>query len=316
MKIGIIGLGKISRRVANGIMHAKGATLYAVASRNIDKAKAFQKEVIAEKAYGSYEELYQDEKVEMIYICTPNYLHKEHILLCLKHHKHVICEKPMLASHTDLEECFAYAKKQQCFLMEAHKTIFTPLNQKLKQMIKEGAIGKLSMIDARYCSYLDVENSDIGKWCLREEDGGCLYDIGVYPIAYANYFAQSALVDHHMMIRKAEKGYTLQAQGMLLYENGVMAHIACSWDCDMENKGFLYGDQGYIVCEKFWKNTEAYLVKEGVTTRFHVEMESDFTGEVEHAIQCVEQGLLESPVLGYAQSKEILDVLEEKQECH
>lgn len=315
MNIGILGLGKISKRVANGIIHAKDGVLYGVASRNIEKAEAFQKECHAIKAYGSYEDLCLDDAIELIYICTPNHLHKEHIMLCLKHHKHVTCEKPMLTNREDLKECFDYAKQQHCFLMEAHKTLFTPLNQKLIQMVREGVIGKLSMIDARYCSYLNVHEKDLSSWVLRGDVGGCLYDIGVYPIAYANYFAQSKLKHHDMMIRRKKEGYISQAQGMLMYENGVMAHIVCSWDASMENKGFLYGDEGYIVCENFWKNTRAYLIKNGEKTEISVQMESDFTGEVEHAISCIHQGLLESPVLPYAGSDEILKVIEEKREC-
>ena len=115
MNIGILGLGKISKRVANGIIHAKDGVLYGVASRNIEKAEAFQKECHAIKAYGSYEDLCLDDAIELIYICTPNHLHKEHIMLCLKHHKHVICEKPMLTNREDLKECFDYAKQQHCF---------------------------------------------------------------------------------------------------------------------------------------------------------------------------------------------------------
>lgn len=262
MKIGVLGLGKISRRVIQGILYSEEGELYAVASRDLAKAQAYQKEFHAEKAYDSYEALCQDEKVELIYICTPNPLHKEHILLCLAHHKHVICEKPMVTKRADLQACFAYARQQHCFLMEAHKTVCTPLNQTLMQMIREGAIGNLQMIDARYCSYLDVETSGISSWCLTR-DGGCFYDIGVYPVAYANAFAQSDITDMQVSKRRSAQGYISQAQALLKYANGIMAHVVSSWDCDMENKGYLYGDKGYIVCENFWKNTVAYLVRDG-----------------------------------------------------
>ena len=92
--IGIMGLGKISHRVAKGIAYAHNAQLYAVASRNIANAQDFQKQHPCPKAYGSYEELLHDPQVDMVYICTPNYLHYTHIMACLQHHKHVVCEKP------------------------------------------------------------------------------------------------------------------------------------------------------------------------------------------------------------------------------
>ncbi len=78
--IGIMGLGKISHRVAKGIAYAHNAQLYAVASRNIAHAQDFQKQHPCPKAYGSYEELLHDPQVDMVYICTPNYLHYTHIM--------------------------------------------------------------------------------------------------------------------------------------------------------------------------------------------------------------------------------------------
>lgn len=311
MKIGIIGLGKISKRVAKGIQCAKDAQLYAIASRSLDKAEAMKRELGAQKAYGSYEALCEDPLVEMVYICTPNPLHKEHIMLCLSHHKHVMCEKPMAGNREDLKECFAYAKRQGCFLMEAHKTVCTPLNQKLKRIVEGGAIGRLLYIEAGYCARLQLDQADMAPWCFREEDGGCFYDIGVYPIAYANFFAGMDLKEITVMKECAREGYCVQAQGMLKYENNVMALIRSSWKTNILNKAYLYGENGYIVCENFWKNTEAFMIKGEEQTRIHAAMESDFEPEVSHAIFYIQHGLLESPVMGYHQSDQILQVLEE-----
>lgn len=309
MKIGIIGLGKISKRVAKGIQCAKDAELYAIASRSLDKAERMKQKLGAQKAYGSYEALCQDPKVEMVYICTPNPLHKEHIMLCLSYHKHVICEKPMVGNRQDVKECFAYAKQQGCFLMEAHKTVHTPLNQKLKQMIDDGVIGKLLYIEAGYCTRLSLTQVDMAPWCFREEDGGCFYDIGVYPIAYANFFAGSDLKEIAVMKENAKEGYCIQAQGMLKYENDSMALVRSSWKTNILNQAYLYGEDGYIVCENFWKNTEAFLIKGEERVQICVEMESDFEPEVSHAVSCIQNGLLESPVMGYHQSDQILQVL-------
>lgn len=307
MNIGILGLGNIAKRVANGIHHANDATLYAVASRDLNKAKAFKNETNAKVAYGNYDDMCKDKNVDIIYICTPNQLHKEHILKCLSYHKHVLCEKPMLINQEDLEECFNYAKKQNCFLMEMHKTLFTPLNLKLKKMIQEGIIGNIQMIDASYCSLVDIHT--IPQWCLDKTYGGCLNDIGVYPISYCNYFAQSNLSDIQVMKRYAKDGYVTQTQGMLKYENGIMAHFMTSWDSDNENIGYIYGDKGHIKCYNFWKNTEAFLIKNGKEEKITVSMKSDFTGEIEHAISMIQQNKLQSDLLNEHNSKQIIKVI-------
>lgn len=315
MKIGILGLGNIATRVAKGVTFAKNATLYAVASRDVEKAREFQQRVGAMFCYGSYEELLQDEQVELVYICTPNFLHYEHIMLCLQHNKHVICEKPMVLKREQLMECFAYAKEQGCFLMEAEKTLFTPLNRKLKQMVEDGAIGTLQYIEAGYCAHMKFDQIPKDSWLFRKEDSGSFVDVGVYPICYANYFANATLSQIQIMKKCMQNGVDIFTQGMLRYETGAMAYVRSSWSTSMENFGYLYGDQGMIKTENFWKGTKASYIKDGIEEIIEVEMDSDFTGEIEHAVSCIQQGLLESPVLSSKQSEQILLVLEEMMKC-
>ena len=257
-------------------------------------------------------EVMKDEQIELVYICTPNPLHFEHIMLCLSHKKHVLCEKPFVSNHSQLKECFAYAKQQGCFLMEAEKTVFTPLNRKLKEMVEEGAIGKLRYIEAGYCAHMDIEKQDPSSWLFHKEDGGCFYDVGVYPICYANYFAGSDIQQIQVM-KHVHKGVGIDTftQAMLKYDNEVMAYVRSSWDLRTINQGYLYGEDGVIITNNFWKNTKAILRKDGVDQTIEVEMHSDFTGEIEHACDCVTQGLLQSPILSQKHSEQIMNVLEE-----
>ena len=96
---------------------------------------------------------------------------------------------------------------------------------------------------------------------------------------------------------------------MITYENGIMAHIATSWQCDMINTAYIYGELGYIECHNFWKNTQAILVKDEKRILIEKEMKSDFTGEIEHAINCIEKGWIESNIMGYEQSANILRII-------
>ncbi len=159
-----MGLGGIAKRVIEGIVLTPSACLYAVASRDVSKAEAIRESSGAKKAYGDYEAMLEDPLVDVVYICTPNYLHHAHIMAALAHHKHVICEKPLVSNEAQLRECFAYAKEQQCFLMEAEKTLFTPLNQKIKEMIEDGVIGKVSYIEGSYGFLLPSEGLSTSYW--------------------------------------------------------------------------------------------------------------------------------------------------------
>ena len=90
--VAVMGLGYISKRVAQGVALSYNANLYALASSSLEKAKAMAEEMQVEKYYGSYEEMLEDANVDVVYICTPNSEHIKHIKMCMDHGKHVICE--------------------------------------------------------------------------------------------------------------------------------------------------------------------------------------------------------------------------------
>ena len=78
LRLGILGTGKIAATMASTVREMKEATLYAVASREYGKARAFADTYGAEKAYGSYEELARDENVDLVYVASPHSHHYEH----------------------------------------------------------------------------------------------------------------------------------------------------------------------------------------------------------------------------------------------
>ncbi len=293
IRIGVLGLGNISHRVIQGIQFSKNAELYAVCSRSLDKAKLFKETYHACACFDSYTDMLEDPNVDMVYICTPNYLHLKHIMMALNMKKNVVCEKPMCLSIKDLNECFELAYKQKCFLMEAHKTVFTPLNQKLYQLIQNNGIGKVISIEAQYATKLV---KPISSWHFDQEGAGCMYDIGVYPICLSNFMANSPI----------KNVYRIKDQALIEYENGCIGHIATSWDCTMENTAHIYGEDGNIIYKNFWKGTEAFVKDKQIC----VQQDSDFTGEIEHAAYCIKKGLIESPIMSRFASEQILKVIE------
>ena len=109
MKFGILGAGFIAAVMADTLCRMAqqgetGAELYAVAARDIGRARAFAAEHNVPKAYGSYEEMLRDPAVEVVYIATPHSLHYRHIKLCADHGKHILCEKPFTVSARQAEE--------------------------------------------------------------------------------------------------------------------------------------------------------------------------------------------------------------------
>ena len=180
IKWGIIGLGKIANKFASDLAVTEGAELYAVASRNLEKATKFAKKHKATMAYGSYEELAKSKKVDAIYIATPHSLHKENTLLCLKHKKAVLCEKPFALNSEEVSEMIAYAKVNNVLLMEALWTYFLPHYQYLLKLLQEKKYGDVLKLEAAFGfkPTYDIHNRVFDK----SLGGGSLLDIGIYPI--------------------------------------------------------------------------------------------------------------------------------------
>ena len=129
---GIIGAGKIASKFATDLNTVPNSKLYAIASRDLEKANAFRQEYNVDLAYGSYKELALDPNIDAIYIATPHSFHKAHTILCLNQHKPVLCEKPFAINLEDVEDMIQRSKQNNTLLMEAMWTIFLPHFQSIQ----------------------------------------------------------------------------------------------------------------------------------------------------------------------------------------
>ena len=139
----ILGCGKIAKKFAGDLKLLPNANLYAAASRNLSSAQEFASELGFEKAYGSYEAMVNDPKVDVVYIATPHSHHHQHTLLCLKTQKAVLCEKAFAINQNEAKEMITCAQENNTFLMEAFWTMFQPSFQKAMEIINSGELGKL-----------------------------------------------------------------------------------------------------------------------------------------------------------------------------
>ena len=103
LKVGIIGCGNIFTMHSTSCDHLKNATLVGVCDIKKDRAdKAAKKYGV--QAYYDYKELINKEKIDVVHICTPHYLHKEMVLQCLNRNVNALCEKPLCMRAEELQE--------------------------------------------------------------------------------------------------------------------------------------------------------------------------------------------------------------------
>ena len=140
MKTAIFGCGIIANRVALGFKNIINNELVGFASRDIEKAKEYANKYSVLE-FGDYDYFLNKKEIDAIYICTYNLNHYELIKRCLEHKKHVICEKPMVLNVKDCDELFVVAKQNNVLLMEALKSVFLPITNKIKVIISNNLIG-------------------------------------------------------------------------------------------------------------------------------------------------------------------------------
>lgn len=183
IRFGFIGTGNIANCQAPAVKGAEGAELYACAARSLDKAKAFAAKWDIPVAYGSYDELFADPKVDVVYIATPHMNHAELSIKAMRAGKAVLCEKPTAVNEKQLREVLSVSRETGCFFMEALWTRFHPLFAETMKLVKSGTIGDVKAIFADFCS--NVPYTPGSRLYEPELAGGALLDMGIYPLMYA-----------------------------------------------------------------------------------------------------------------------------------
>lgn len=286
IKFGILGYAGIAyKHVIPAMIHACNAEPYAIASRSEIKVKEAIARFGFKKGYCSYDEILDDEDVDAIYIPLPNALHKEWVIKAARKGKHILCEKPLALSETDVREMISVAKECNVKLMEAYMYRFTPRTAKLKELLDEGIVGEIGQIISNYSFYLEDYsnirvNSSLG--------GGSLHDVGCYPVNLlgwvTNDYPESIVAQ---MIEK--NGVDVSLTASLKYKSGIMGTVNCSFLGGSEELTEITGSKGTLVIRDTYYDTDLpILFYEGdKETIIPVEGCERYTKEVEAFSDCI-----------------------------
>lgn len=244
---GILGTGSIACQFADGLRQVSGAELAAVGSRTMGKAERFARSLGAQRAYGSYEELVSDSNIDVVYIATPNSLHRNHCLMALDAGKAVLCEKPFAMNFAEAQEVIALARRRQQFCMEAMWMHFLPAMQKAMELVSAGAIGEPRMLTADFG--VPTEFNPDGGVFSAAMGGGAMMDRGVYPLALAwRLFGRPNRVE--AISTPASSGVDEHSSVMLRYPGGQIAMLAATLTAYAANEAVIMGTEGRItICE-------------------------------------------------------------------
>ncbi len=305
---GILGLGSIANRFMSGLSLVERAQLYAVASRSMEKAQAFQAKYHAYKALDSYEALVQDPQVDIVYVATPHPMHLRHALLALTAGKHVLVEKPVCVNTAELDQLCQTAKQQNRFVMEAMWTRFFPVNLQVVQWLRQGRIGSLRQVQAAF-SYGSQMGDGQSRIYNPQLAGGALMDVGVYPLSYADMCYDQPPEQIAALADFTPTGVDALSNYLLTYPGGGSAMLSGGISCYQRDTAFLWGDQGSIEVPDFWHPTRAVLTtSQGSEVYESPVVNEGFQYEIEHVHQCLDQGLTQSPVMSFDVSRRVLAI--------
>jgi len=322
---GIISTGMIAKQFAEDLPYVEGAELVAVGSRSQDSADAFAKTYGIPKAHPNYEALANDPDVDVVYIATPHPFHEENALMCLEAGKAVLCEKPFALNATQTQNIIAKALDKGCFLMEAMWTRFLPHMRKLHQLIDEGAIGEVQLLSADFGFAAPYDPAH--RLFNLELGGGALLDVGIYPLSLASWLLGIPDQQRSVM-KKAGTGVDEMFSIILEHSSAAQSRISASLSVQTPQTLTLAGSEGHIQVSAPWWGiprdsshqkhtlTLTRTVQSNVPTAGNIEVIDvphsghGYQYEAAEVGRCLQEGLLESPVITLDESLNIMRLLD------
>ncbi|MFZ5971659.1 MAG: Gfo/Idh/MocA family protein [Bacteroidota bacterium] len=312
-KFGILGPGKIANRFAEALQTLPRAIVYAVASRDGDRARAFAEKFGVTKVHNTYQALAADPDVDVIYVATPHTFHHEHALLCLRNKKPVLCEKPLTLNKKLATEMVEAAKTNNTFLMEAMWTRFIPAVVEAKRWVDQNEIGPVQFVQGDFGFAAPYHPE--GRVFNLQLGGGAQLDVGVYPM-FLTLLILGKPTQIKAFANKAPTGADATTAALLQFPSGALAHIMSSVVSDSPKEAVILGTEGSITLHTPWHKAQALTLKknDGTTTRKEVPYESNgLQFQAEEVIRCLDAGLTESPYMPWNMSLLMAEVSDEIQ---
>ncbi len=322
IRFGVVGTNFITDWVIAGAREDDRFELAAVCSRTKERAEEFAAKHNIPHIFTSLEEMAASDKVDAIYIASPNYAHAEQSILCMNNGKHVLCEKPMAANAHEARRMVECSRKNGVTLMEAMKSTLSPNFIAAKANLNR--IGTPRRYFASFCQYssrYDKFKEGVVLNAFRPElANGAMMDIGVYTI--------------YPLVVLFGKPQAINAQGVVL-SSGVDGQGAVNMQYDGLNATVLYskiansqlpaeieGEDGNILIDRIQTPVDVRFYPRQAPASGHEkrtegellsqpEEHNEYYYEVKEFIDLIEQGRVESEINSHENSITTLEIIDE-----
>jgi predicted dehydrogenase len=191
---GLLSTANINKALIPAIRESKRSQLVAVASRTLERAQAYANEWNIPQAFGSYPEMLTSGTVDAVYIGLPNHLHAEWTVKSVEAGVHVLCEKPFATSTAEVDTVIAARESSGVVVAEGFMYRHHPQTKIVKDWIDQGRLGEILVIRGAFHFFLGENQrhpESLNVRLVPEYGGGCLWDVGIYPVSYAQFLLGS-----------------------------------------------------------------------------------------------------------------------------
>jgi aryl-alcohol dehydrogenase-like predicted oxidoreductase/predicted dehydrogenase len=295
---GILATGNIAAQFAQDLKHSHSGILVAAASRDTTKANVFCAEHGGEAA-DSYEALLTRHDIDAVYVATPHDSHIDWAHKSLAAGKATLCEKPLGLNQGEVLDLYGAAARKNLLLVEALMYLMHPRMHLAKQLIDEGAIGKITGFSSSF-GFAFPFTPDHRLYNIDRAGGG-IVDIGIYPLTAARYLiGEPAALNGEA--RLAPSGADAEAKATLSFD-GFDAHLHCAIDTDLEWHITVEGSYGSLKITQPWhpgpQNNEISVTDKHGNETLHKsdDMRPLYAVEADHMGDLIARGALSSDLV-------------------
>ena len=319
---GVLGAGKIAHRFARSLSHDPRCELVAISCRSAEKARTFALEhgvpesgTLSDEALGgvagtAHSALLARPNLDAIYLALPHGMHLEWGTAALRAGKAVLCEKPLCASAEETRRLAEVSHRTGTLLMEGMKTRFLPAYQRVRELVADGAIGRLERVEAVLQNAMLERIARGGDYLSAPVGGGMLLDTGIYCAAWIEDYLPGTFEVARAEARW-EAGVDCAVDAELRFGEKT-ARLLAAADRDNTRYARLVGSEGQIVVEQPHRPERVTIERAGERP---LELDlphpvDDFFGEIEHFVGLLLDGEVESPVMPHGASVRCAEMLD------
>ena len=280
VKWGIIGLGGIASKFADGFQFTKNARLFAISSKNENKLQEFKNKFQIDENYcfSNYDSLLDCKDLDMVYIALPHSFHHEWVIKSIEKGKNILVEKPATVNFSQMENIKNNLKNKNIFFSEAFMYRYHPQIPKIVDLLKNKIIGNLISMESFFGFNALTKRKIFGikfkkkpnkykRLFSKELGGGAILDIGCYPVSFSIFVASLiSKIDFNrieVLNKKKEIGPTgvdMDSFAELNFGNNFKSKVSASLIKDLGKKTKIIGTKGELIIEDTWSPTNISLI--------------------------------------------------------